>query len=71
METNTTDRAPSSPTWRKSTYSAGDGGDCLEVAPSAGREGPVPVRDSKTPRPVITFGAAAWTAFVGHVGATG
>ncbi|MFF3451094.1 DUF397 domain-containing protein [Streptomyces sp. NPDC002667] len=68
METNPTDRRPSSPTWRKSTYSAGDGGDCLEVALGAGREGPL-VRDSKSPGTVIGFGAAAWGSFVGHVGA--
>ncbi|MFI0963910.1 DUF397 domain-containing protein [Streptomyces sp. NPDC021080] len=72
METNTTDREPSSRTWRKSTYSAGDGGDCLEVALGEGREGHlVPVRDSKNPGPVIGFGAAAWGAFVGHLGTTG
>lgn len=56
--------------WRKSTYSAGDGGDCLEVAD--GHATLVPVRDSKNPLgPVIAFGAAAWGAFVGHLGATG
>ncbi|MET8132309.1 DUF397 domain-containing protein [Streptomyces sp. NPDC005251] len=56
--------------WRKSTYSAGDGGDCLEVAD--GHPTLVPVRDSKNPLgPVITFGAAAWGTFVGHLGATG
>ncbi|MET9693005.1 DUF397 domain-containing protein [Streptomyces sp. NPDC006514] len=52
--------------WRKSTYSDGGGGDCLEVAdqvPDA-----VPVRDSKTPAgPVILVGNAAWSAFVQHV----
>lgn len=69
METNPTDRKPSSPAWRKSTYSAGDGGDCLEVAPAEGHPALVPVRDSKNPGTVIGFGAAAWSTFVGHVGA--
>jgi hypothetical protein len=68
MENNTTDRASSSPTWRKSTYSAGDGGDCLEVAPTQGHPTLVPVRDSKNPGPVIAFGATAWGAFVAHLG---
>ncbi|MFF4174543.1 DUF397 domain-containing protein [Streptomyces sp. NPDC001750] len=36
-------------TWRKSSYSNGDGGDCLEVAD--GHLGLVPVRDSKCRRP--------------------
>ncbi|MFC4494954.1 DUF397 domain-containing protein [Streptomyces ovatisporus] len=49
--------------WRKSTYSDGGGGDCLEVAD--GTPGTVPVRDSKNPaRPALRFHPAAWTAFV-------
>ncbi|MFJ6833016.1 DUF397 domain-containing protein [Streptomyces sp. NPDC091209] len=56
--------------WRKSSYSGGQGGDCLEVAD--GHPSLVPVRDSKNPLgPVITFGAAAWGTFVGHLGTTG
>ncbi|WND36848.1 DUF397 domain-containing protein [Streptomyces sp. BB1-1-1] len=49
-------------TWHKSSYSAGDGGDCLEVAV----EGTVvPVRDSKNPHgPNLLFRADAWAAFV-------
>ncbi|MET7981516.1 DUF397 domain-containing protein [Streptomyces sp. NPDC005281] len=57
--------------WRKSTYSGASGGDCLEVGLTEGHPSLVPVRDSKNLGPSITFGAAAWTAFVGHVGATG
>ncbi|WP_416875724.1 DUF397 domain-containing protein, partial [Kitasatospora sp. SC0581] len=34
--------------WRKSSYSGGNGGNCIEVAP--GFPGLVPVRDSKDPR---------------------
>lgn len=48
-------------TWRKSSYSNPDGGQCLEVAdlPSL-----VPVRDSKDPaRNPLVFSAEAWSAF--------
>ncbi|MGW3101453.1 DUF397 domain-containing protein [Streptomyces sp. NPDC001100] len=50
--------------WRKSTYSDGNGGDCVEVAD--GVAGVIPVRDSKVPvgGPVIVVGAGAWTQFV-------
>ncbi|MFJ3026785.1 DUF397 domain-containing protein [Streptomyces tendae] len=49
--------------WRKSTYSNGDGGNCLEVAD--GVPGVIPVRDSKvTDGPVVVIGSAAWTEFV-------
>ncbi|MGD6745599.1 DUF397 domain-containing protein [Streptomyces sp. BH106] len=49
--------------WRKSSYSNGQGGDCLEVAD--GVTGVVPVRDSKVPEGhVVVIGAAAWAAFV-------
>ncbi|MFE1200345.1 DUF397 domain-containing protein [Streptomyces sp. NPDC058762] len=49
--------------WRKSTYSNGDGGNCLEV--TDGVPGVIPVRDSKvTGGPVIVVGSAAWTEFV-------
>ncbi|WP_327297317.1 DUF397 domain-containing protein [Streptomyces sp. NBC_01197] len=49
--------------WRKSTYSNGQGGDCLEVA--EGVWGVVPVRDSKNQTgPALVFPRAAWTAFI-------
>ncbi|MGV9281711.1 DUF397 domain-containing protein [Streptomyces sp. NPDC003730] len=49
--------------WRKSTYSNGEGGNCLEV--TDGVPGVVPVRDSKVASgPVIVIGSAAWTEFV-------
>nr|WP_245239991.1 DUF397 domain-containing protein [Streptomyces erythrochromogenes] len=52
--------------WRKSSYSNGQGGDCVEVADHF--PGAVPVRDSKTPAgPVILVGNVAWSAFVKHV----
>ncbi|MGW5210122.1 DUF397 domain-containing protein [Streptomyces sp. NPDC004051] len=49
--------------WFKSTYSSGEGGDCVEVAtcPHA-----VHVRDSKdTRRAGLAVGSEAWTVFVG------
>ncbi|MER5379632.1 DUF397 domain-containing protein [Streptomyces sp. NPDC002688] len=69
METNAHEHELSSATWHKSSYSAGDGGDCLEVA--EGHPTLVPVRDSKNLGPAITFGAEAWAAFVGHLRTTG
>lgn len=54
------------PTWHKSTYSNGSGGNCIEVADSGQRH--VLVRDSKDPEgPVLAFPAAAWAAFVARV----
>ncbi|MFJ5832220.1 DUF397 domain-containing protein [Streptomyces sp. NPDC093089] len=55
----------SSITWRKSSYSNNDGGNCLEVADHLPV---VPVRDSKTPAgPALVFGAVAWSSFVAGV----
>ena len=55
--------------WIKSSYSAGNGGQCLEWAPSLVHvEGIVPVRDSKdVDRAPLTFSMSAWEAFVGDV----
>ncbi|MER0241194.1 DUF397 domain-containing protein [Streptomyces sp. HSW2009] len=55
--------------WIKSSYSGDNGGDCVEWAPAqAATTGAVPVRDSKHPQgPTLTFGAAAWSAFVAGV----
>ncbi|MFB8143505.1 DUF397 domain-containing protein [Streptomyces parvus] len=53
-------------TWRKSSYSNQDGGQCLEVAD--GFAPVVPVRDSKNPHgPVLAFAAAGWSSFVSAV----
>ncbi|MFJ3088084.1 DUF397 domain-containing protein [Streptomyces sp. NPDC086838] len=50
-------------TWRKSTYSDGSGGNCLEVLDGVPEV--VPVRDSKmTDGPAIVFAATAWHPFV-------
>ncbi|MEV4100169.1 DUF397 domain-containing protein [Nonomuraea sp. NPDC049649] len=50
-------------TWRKSTRSGPDGGNCVEVAElPGGRRG---VRDSKTLNgPVLVFTSGEWAAFI-------
>ena len=52
--------------WRKSTYSNGSGGNCVEVArnlPSV-----VAVRDSKDPGgPRLTFTATEWRLFAARI----
>nr|WP_243981784.1 DUF397 domain-containing protein [Streptomyces sp. NEAU-YJ-81] len=49
-------------TWRKSSYSNQEGGNCVEVGDLARV---VPVRDSKNPDgPVLVFAVASWEAFV-------
>ncbi|MGW2668726.1 DUF397 domain-containing protein [Streptomyces sp. NPDC001272] len=49
--------------WRRSSYSNGDGGNCVEVAD--GLVGVVPVRDSKrSAGPVLVLSATAWAPFV-------
>ncbi|MGW8975063.1 DUF397 domain-containing protein [Streptomyces platensis] len=49
--------------WRKSSYTSGEGGNCVEVADDF--PGIVPVRDTKDPHgPAIVFPAAAWSSFV-------
>ena len=53
-------------TWRKSSYSGGNGGDCVEVAmlPDNSRA----VRDSKDPEgPKLVFAPATWRAFAAAV----
>jgi len=53
--------------WRKSSYSNGDGGNCIETALGF-ITGAVPVRDSKDPEgPALVFPAADWTAFLDAV----
>lgn len=48
--------------WRKSSYSGGNGGNCIEVG---GGKGTVAVRDTKQADrgPVLVFGPAAWRRF--------
>ncbi|MFF3993550.1 DUF397 domain-containing protein [Streptomyces cyaneofuscatus] len=51
--------------WRKSSYSGGANGDCLEVADG---QATVPVRDSKTPTgPALAFSPQGWIQFVSAV----
>ncbi|MGW2411651.1 DUF397 domain-containing protein [Streptomyces tubercidicus] len=53
-------------TWRKSTYSNSDGGNCIEVSDDL--PALTPVRDSKTPHgPALLFEAATWSSFVNAV----
>jgi hypothetical protein len=50
-------------TWRKSSYSGSENGNCVEVAD--GFPGAVPVRDSKNPQgPALAFPAEGWSSFV-------
>jgi hypothetical protein len=52
--------------WRKSSYSDGGGGQCIEMADNL--PDVIPVRDSKDPHgPALTFSRDAWTSFVGAV----
>jgi hypothetical protein len=53
--------------WRKSSYSNGTGGECVEVSDT--HPGVIPVRDSKRPDdgPVLTFRRLAWSAFLGSL----
>jgi hypothetical protein len=54
--------------WRKSSYSGGNGGNCIEVA---GLPGTIAVRDSKDPDgPALLFTPADWAAFAARVKAS-
>ncbi|MFE7108851.1 DUF397 domain-containing protein [Streptomyces sp. NPDC057575] len=51
--------------WFKSSYSTGDGGECVEVAAAATH---VHIRDSKQlSGPMLTVDPGAWAGFVGFV----
>ncbi|MFJ9032682.1 DUF397 domain-containing protein [Streptomyces sp. NPDC102274] len=52
--------------WVRSTYSNGDGGNCVEWSPSyAHAHNLVPIRDSKAPHlPHLTVPPRAWTDFL-------
>ncbi|GHG17074.1 DUF397 domain-containing protein [Streptomyces zaomyceticus] len=53
----------SAATWRKSSHSNSDGGECVEVSNDFAAV--VPVRDSKDPHgPVLVFPEGGWSAFV-------
>lgn len=51
--------------WFKSSYSGGEGGNCVEVADCADA---IHIRDSKvTAGPELSVAPGAWAAFVGGV----
>jgi hypothetical protein len=51
--------------WRKSSYSGGSGGNCVEVAPTGSN---IAVRDSQDPDgPGLQFSAAEWRAFLARI----
>lgn len=51
-------------TWRKSSYSGSNGGQCVEVA----APGPVLVRDTKDPRgAMLEFAPETWEKFAEQV----
>jgi Domain of unknown function (DUF397) len=53
-------------TWRKSSYSGSNGGDCVEIAVLSG-DGRA-VRDSKDPGgPLLAFGPNDWRAFTAAI----
>ncbi|QIQ05386.1 DUF397 domain-containing protein [Streptomyces liangshanensis] len=56
--------------WVKSSYSNGDGGDCVEWAPArVATSAVVPVRDSKYPAgPVLLLCPVAFSVFVRAIG---
>jgi hypothetical protein len=54
--------------WRRSSYSNGMGGECLEMAVLAGA---IAVRDSKvTSGPQLTLSSATWKNFIGTIAQT-
>jgi Domain of unknown function (DUF397) len=54
-------------TWRKSSYSGGNGGNCVEVGTQA-QASRVLVRDTKDRQgPVLRFSPAAWHRFADQV----
>ena len=53
-------------TWRKSTYSGGNGGECIEVASTSERL--IAVRDSKNPSgPKLLISSPMWQVFAQRV----
>ncbi|MEU4174297.1 DUF397 domain-containing protein [Streptomyces sp. CA-278952] len=56
----------STATWRSSSYSNSNGGECVEISDDF--PGTVPVRDSKNPTgPALVLQATAWDAFISSV----
>ncbi len=56
-------------TWRTSSYSGSNGGNCIQIAAAADT---VAVRDSKDPHgPVLAFGTRDWQRFANQLKASG
>ncbi|MFJ2112031.1 MULTISPECIES: DUF397 domain-containing protein [unclassified Streptomyces] len=57
---------PTITAWVKSSYTSGEGGNCVEWSPTyATAHGTVPVRDSKRPNgPTLMLTPTAWTGLV-------
>jgi hypothetical protein len=54
--------------WRKSSYSTGNGGNCVEIGQT--RPG-IAIRDSKDPEgPRLSFGPEVWETFAAKVKTT-
>ncbi|ARF53004.1 DUF397 domain-containing protein [Streptomyces gilvosporeus] len=54
--------------WVKSSYSGGNGGQCVEYSKTFVHSGTVPVRDSKHPQSsVLIFSVSEWSSFVSAV----
>ena len=53
---------PTTATWRKSTYSNGSGGNCIEATTRGGHPA---LRDSKNPGgPALLFSPSQWQTFI-------
>jgi hypothetical protein len=53
------------PEWRTSSYSSGNGGNCVQVAMNV--PGAVAVRDSKNPGPALVVEPASFAAFTAAI----
>lgn len=51
--------------WRKSSYSSGNGGQCVEIALNV--PGVVAVQDSKNPGPALVVEPASFAAFTAAI----
>ncbi|MEV7014205.1 DUF397 domain-containing protein [Streptomyces sp. NPDC093991] len=55
------DSLSAAPSWRRSSYSGPEGGECLEVAIAPVK---VRVRDSKAPQVSLAFESGTWARFL-------
>jgi hypothetical protein len=53
------------PEWRTSSYSSGNGGNCVQVAMN--QPGVVAVQDSKSPGPALVVEPASFAAFTAAI----